>query len=300
MAKAPVRLDDVDDSRFELMGDIAGFNRFESLGRMARLYAHCTTEQEHVVTESRARSFLTDKGVLGAVEAELLERVDGGLRVRGTEGRIEWYAEYKAGRRKGGLNRSAGAKRVGGAFTTLSEPTKQPADDQLTTSCKPAEHQLSTSCDQVSGSGSGSDQRKKETREATQPTEVPPDLGTRRKAERQLIERLHAERYNATSSSLRSDVRPLNLAGDGERWLADCLLTRGANLDAAVADCHRAMENREKQAIRIKSVRFFGPRMWSSDEFTSAIGWTDADIAKMGAKAIAAELARAPEFRKLT
>lgn len=45
------------------------------------------------------------------LEAELAERVDGGLRVKGTEGRIEWHGEFSEKRAAAGKVRAATAKR---------------------------------------------------------------------------------------------------------------------------------------------------------------------------------------------
>lgn len=130
------------------------------------------------------------------------------------------------------------------------------------------------------------------------------DLGVRRKVEMARLEGVHAARYQATASALGADVRPLNLTGQGERDLLECLRSRDGKggLDAAVADCDRALAQRERQALQLRTVRFFGPGMWESGEFATAIGWTEEDIEKMGKGKTRGmtSTAKPAEFVKLT
>lgn len=89
---APVRLEDAafGDARIETLGQIAGYNRYEALGRMAHLWRWCTDRATYVVSEAVVRGCLGPQGVEALLESELGERVEGGIRVRGTVGRVEW------------------------------------------------------------------------------------------------------------------------------------------------------------------------------------------------------------------
>jgi hypothetical protein len=119
---ASVRIDDVAfvDPRIELLGSIAGYNRFEALGRLAHLWRSCTDRETDVMTEGFVKGTLGQKGVEALVESGLGEHVAGGqVRVRGCKGRIEWLAAVRQGSRRGGearRQRSASASKPTGSL----------------------------------------------------------------------------------------------------------------------------------------------------------------------------------------
>src|SRR5687767_2807314 len=90
------------DARIELLGDVAGYNRFEALGRLAHLWRVCTQRKAYVVSTSLVIATLGPKGVEALLESELGEQTDGGIRVRGTEGRIEWLEAKRRAAAAGG------------------------------------------------------------------------------------------------------------------------------------------------------------------------------------------------------
>lgn len=99
------------DPRFDALGEIAGYSKFEALGRMVILWSACTRLGLYVIRESMIAGYLGQRGVEAILGSDLGERVEGGIRVRGTEGRIEWLAELKKHQIQGGRKRAATAER---------------------------------------------------------------------------------------------------------------------------------------------------------------------------------------------
>lgn len=128
------------DDRFERLGELAGYNRHEALGRMVRLWSVCTELQTEMPPIARIQSALGMHGAAVLAESGLGEIMpDGALRVRGCTGRHEWYGEVAAQRVAAGKRRADGAKREKGRFVSAKDgPTSgtpaPPADG-------PAEHQ---------------------------------------------------------------------------------------------------------------------------------------------------------------
>src|SRR5687767_12450297 len=125
------------DARIELLGDVAGYNRFEALGRLAHLWRVCTQRKAYVVSTSLVIATLGPKGVEALLESELGERADEGrIRVRGTEGRIEWLEAKKRAAAAGG---EANRRRL------ASHPLADGSQDQATTDPTPSPLTLSPS-----------------------------------------------------------------------------------------------------------------------------------------------------------
>jgi uncharacterized phage protein (TIGR02220 family) len=110
---ASVRIEDeaFADVRVELLGTVAGYNRFEALGRLAHLWRLCTQRETHVVSEAIVVATLGERGVEALLASELGERVltpgepsdsQMAIRVRGTAGRIEWLSALRSASKAGG------------------------------------------------------------------------------------------------------------------------------------------------------------------------------------------------------
>jgi len=110
---APVRVEAsaLSDPRIDLLGQLAGYSRYEALGRLTHLWSACTEKQTHVASEALVRACIGPAGVQHMLEAELAERAEGGLRIRGTDGRIEWLGEFSERGAGAGKARAATAKR---------------------------------------------------------------------------------------------------------------------------------------------------------------------------------------------
>jgi hypothetical protein len=145
--KAPcvdVRTDVHKDVRFEVLGELAGYNRYEALGRMHALWSWCVDrglqdapdgEDGFVVAEAVVRRFLGANGIVailgdGIDDFALGERRDGArIYLRGT-------GEYVLDRRArvavasaGGAARAAGGRDDAGRFVitpTIAQPSPQP------------------------------------------------------------------------------------------------------------------------------------------------------------------------------
>lgn len=110
---APVRIESAafSDPRIDLLGQLAGYSRYEALGRLAHLWSACTEKQLHVASESLVRACIGPAGVQHMLDSEMAERVDGGLRIKGTDGRIEWLGDLSSKRQHAGRERAAKAAR---------------------------------------------------------------------------------------------------------------------------------------------------------------------------------------------
>lgn len=109
MAAVRIEEEAFSDPRLELLGSIAGYNRFEALGRMANLWRVCTNRCSYVLSEANVVACLGSKGVDAIIQADLGEREADGIRIKGTRGRIEWLrSKREAGRKGGEANRSKG------------------------------------------------------------------------------------------------------------------------------------------------------------------------------------------------
>lgn len=101
-AAVRVEKDAFSEPRIELLGTLAGYNRFEALGRLTHLWSVCTDRETNVVSEAIVAATIGPGGVEALIGAELGERVEDGIRVRGTAGRTEWLAKKRAGSENGG------------------------------------------------------------------------------------------------------------------------------------------------------------------------------------------------------
>ena len=112
---ASVRVEDAvfGDPRFERLGLLCGLSLADaeawSIGVMAKIWRQCTSKMSYSLSPSSLNA-IARKADFSArlVEAELgdvVPRDDGAIRIRGTEGRIEWLAKLRRSA-AGGLARS--------------------------------------------------------------------------------------------------------------------------------------------------------------------------------------------------
>jgi hypothetical protein len=94
------------DPRFEVLATLAGFaNRYEAVGRMARIWYYCTESGTESVSPHILGAILgLDPDQVG----EVLERAELGriagerIRIRGCSGRTDWLAKRRAAAKAGG------------------------------------------------------------------------------------------------------------------------------------------------------------------------------------------------------
>jgi hypothetical protein len=107
------------DPRVELLGTLAGYNRYEALGRLAHLWMVCTHRESYELPEVNVLACMGERGVDALIGSGLGERTTAGVRVKGTHGRIEWLKKRREASRAGGE-----AKR------TQSQPKAKPNGSQ--------------------------------------------------------------------------------------------------------------------------------------------------------------------------
>lgn len=101
MTAVRIEPDAFGDPRIEYLGKLAGYSAYEALGRLAHLWRYCTQRQLYIAPHA------VIEAIIGApaetlVRAGLGEPTSDGVRVRGTEGRIEWLAKLRANSKAGG------------------------------------------------------------------------------------------------------------------------------------------------------------------------------------------------------
>lgn len=128
---ASVRIEDeaFSDERYGVLASLCGLaDPDHARGKMARLWRQCTAQRTYVLPIDLVCSVLGENGAEGIVKADLGEQVDGGIRIRGTKGRIEWLSKLRNNARKGGKAKAAKRHNVG----------KQEAAKSVPPACPPA------------------------------------------------------------------------------------------------------------------------------------------------------------------
>lgn len=157
--KAPcidVRTDVHKDERFAMLGDLAGYNRYEAIGRMHALWSWCRDRglqdtiddvDGYAVSEPVVRRFLGPDGVAailadGCDELALAVRIAGGLLyLRGTSEYVAAARAHAITSRAGGRARAEAGRDQSGRYvgsTTDVQPGSHPKATQ-TPPAKPAE-----------------------------------------------------------------------------------------------------------------------------------------------------------------
>lgn len=131
MASVRIEGEAFSDVRIEILGNMAGYNRYEALGRLAHLWRVCTSRNQHVVSDAVVAAILGEKGVDALLDSELGERVDGGIRVKGTKGRIEWLAKLRKNGRKGGRPKKTRSKPDGFGLVNQEQTRTEPESNPL-------------------------------------------------------------------------------------------------------------------------------------------------------------------------
>lgn len=171
MAAVRTESDAFGDVRYERLAKLAGLaDADHARGKMARLWRQCTMEKRYVLPVDDVIQVLGENAVGALTESRLGESVDGGIRIRGTKGRIEWLDKLRKNGQKGGRPKK-----------TKSKPSGFQESNPLALLC----------------SGSATDQIRE--REATPPPLAPippdpkppkPDVAARLWAEQERLRRL--------------------------------------------------------------------------------------------------------------
>jgi len=122
------------DPRYRLLGDLSGQSRFDAIGRMAVIWAYCIEKNQSILLPVLIDAMAEVKGYSGwLVEAGLGDaQADGNIRVKGTEGRIEYLA--KARLRQRVATEAATRKREGKSYPIKSPKLDSKSDPSLVSS----------------------------------------------------------------------------------------------------------------------------------------------------------------------
>lgn len=172
------------DPRFEYLGELTGFGKYDARGRLIGLWSDCIQQTRDVRTAEEIDNltgwFNPEKGSFAdlLVRARLADAVEGGYRVRGVRDRMKWLVELRAKRRAAAsIGGKKGAQAAGrgkdgrfGARPKSTEQTPEPAEQVL--GVEPSKHRAKPS-GSVSVSGSeekeGKSVPRADAREATLP-----------------------------------------------------------------------------------------------------------------------------------
>lgn len=105
MARVNVDSQALMDARFGILASLMGADNPDmALGRMIRVWFQCLERETYTLTESVIRALFNGNpdAANWLVAAELAEPTEGGFRIKGTKGRIEYLAEQRARARRNG------------------------------------------------------------------------------------------------------------------------------------------------------------------------------------------------------
>ena len=136
---ASVRIEDeaFSDERYGVLAALCGLaDADHARGKMARLWRQCTAQRTYVLPIDLVCSVLGENGADCIVKASLGELVEGGIRIRGTKGRIEWLAKLRNNARKGGKAKAAkrqdgGKQEAAKSLPPAFPPAPAPAPAQI-------------------------------------------------------------------------------------------------------------------------------------------------------------------------
>lgn len=136
-----VRIEDeaFSDERFEDLAVVAGLaDSDHARGKMARIWRQCTLEQRYVLPASIVSRILGDNGVNALIAARLGEKVDGGIRIHGTRGRIEWLKKLRSNGKFGKRGGRPKKNPRGFSFGNPTEPMRVTKNAEKITPPAPA------------------------------------------------------------------------------------------------------------------------------------------------------------------
>ncbi len=104
MARVNVEQKALTDPRFDLLGRFLESTRHDALGRMVLVWNECQERNSYTLPERLVGAVMGDReGARWLVEADLAEWVDDDrVRIKGTEGRVEWLAAKRQTARANG------------------------------------------------------------------------------------------------------------------------------------------------------------------------------------------------------
>jgi uncharacterized phage protein (TIGR02220 family) len=126
---ASVRIEDeaFSDVRYDVLATLCLLaDPDHARGKMAVLWRQCTAQGTYVLSESVVRAVLGANASCGLLESGLAEASDGGFRIKGTRGRIEWLRKLRKNAQKGGKAKAAKRQTQGKQEAAKSLPPPFP------------------------------------------------------------------------------------------------------------------------------------------------------------------------------
>jgi hypothetical protein len=284
-----------DDLRFDRLARLAGLaDGDHARGKFARIVKWNTDhfdEWGYVVPTWVVDQVLGDRGADALIGSMLAEYLEDGLRLRGSDGRVEWYARLRNTRVSGGVARERTAARTSdGKFvsrTTLTQhdlqqdASKTPAAHEHQSSAQ-AQAQKEISASQRGGGEVGdllahSDPQK--TTAAAQPPLKSPSgwdqaAVDRRKLGDEIWDRFEAAR-TATATQNGQKVVRLGDQSIGRRDLADRILewTHLVGIEETRRRCEHVLVRLIADAKAKKTCRWLDGKAWSKERAEMVLGW---------------------------
>lgn len=127
MAAVRIEEEAFGDRRYDVLAQILGLPDADcARGKMAAVWRQCTQETKHVLSAEMVRAILGENGPDALLKSCLGEPVEGGIRIRGTEGRIEWLTKIRKNGRKGGRPAQTKTEPRPNQKQTKTEPEPNP------------------------------------------------------------------------------------------------------------------------------------------------------------------------------
>lgn len=144
MAAVRLESDAFADKRYDRLAAILGLaDADHARGKMTWLWRQCTIESRYELDDLDVKLVLGPNGPAALIDARLGERTPTGIRIKGTEGKVEWQENFKGGAAAGGKARAATAERGPNGqmlprSTSPAGPAEQP-EERIISQQTPAE-----------------------------------------------------------------------------------------------------------------------------------------------------------------
>jgi hypothetical protein len=263
LSSVRITSDDLGDGRIELLGGLAGYNRYEALGRLTHLRATCIARGSAIVSEASVRGFLGPEGVEALVGAELGEVVEGGVLVYETEAPIERARKLRANAAAGGRakasNRLATAKQMLEVCKESASPELTVCQDLASETPAHARPESEISDPDLRSGSQSSLSRAHDPPAIRRRRELGDDLWLQHQS---LRARLHVELGCA------GPCRPLQPMDTGRAMLAERITELGAKeLSAAREACEYVLSMAEQEAKARGTTQYLDGQLWRRDRF---------------------------------
>ena len=131
MARVNVDQSALVDPRYQKLGRLLKVDRFFALGVMIYIWNQCQEQETYTLTEEEIKDIIPEKKniVEAIISAKLAEKTsDGLIRIKGTEGRIEWLKKKRENARFGVMGKKFGPLGGRPPKNPHNEPPEKPPE----------------------------------------------------------------------------------------------------------------------------------------------------------------------------